>query len=33
MGNAAAQSADGLHLLGLAELRFEFLALGDVADC
>jgi hypothetical protein len=30
--HAASQAAEGFHLLGLAELRFQVLALGDVAD-
>jgi hypothetical protein len=30
--DAARERADGLHLLGLAELRLQLAALGDVAD-
>jgi len=31
VGDPAGERAQGLHLLGLAELGFEFLPLGDVA--
>ena len=30
MGNTPCQGADGLHLVGLAQLGFETLAFGDV---
>jgi hypothetical protein len=32
MGNPAGQRADGFHLLGLLELGFKALRLGNVTD-